>query len=150
MANKKWGKLPRNIIYSEEFQDVLKELPEELIYKAHTFLLSCYCNADDDGCIDITDTENYAKKIFLTPEELRILIVSFCRNGILHSFCLEMDGFYLEVKVYSLCNWELPEYKNSHKKESLEERRKRIAQWSEVTSEGYPPPENYTIKVKFI
>lgn len=143
MENEKWSKLPRNIIYSEEFQAVLKELPEDLIYKAYTFLLSCYCNADDDGVIDIEEFKNYAEKILLSPYELRKLINSFCKNGMLHRFTMDID-------IFALCNWELPVHKNSHKKESLEERRKRIAQWSKETSEVYPGPENYTIKVKFI
>lgn len=142
MANKKWSKLPRNIIYSKEFQDVLKELPEELIYKAYTFLLSCYCNADDDGVIYIEEFKNYAEKILLSPYDLRKLINSFCKNGMLHRFTVDID-------IFALCNWELPVHKNSHKKESIEERRNRISKWAETTCEGYPPQENHTIKVNF-
>ena len=75
MAEQRWRKFPVNTLYNTRIQFVVKRLPKELKHAAFTLLSSCYCNADDDGVVDMTDFEIYADGIFLEPEELRILII---------------------------------------------------------------------------
>lgn len=135
MAEQRWRKFPVNTLYNTRIQFVVKRLPKELKHAAFTLLSSCYCNADDDGVVDMTDFEIYADGIFLEPEELRVLIDKLCGAGILHRFAPDID-------VYALSDWELPEYKNANKRESLNERRQRIAKWSETTTAGYQPLQN--------
>lgn len=135
MAEQRWRKFPVNTLYTTRIQFVVKRLPKELKHAAFTLLASCYCNADDDGVVDMTDFDIYADGIFLMPEELRVLIDKLCGAGILHRFAPDID-------VYAIADWELPEYKNAQKRETLNERRQRIAKWSETTTAGYPPLQN--------
>lgn len=135
MAEQRWRKFPVNTLYTTRIQFVVKRLPKELKHAAFTLLASCYCNADDDGVVDMTDFDIYADGIFLEPEELRVLIDKLCGAGILHRFASDID-------IYALSDWELPEYKNANKRETLNERRQRIAKWSDTTTAGYPPLQN--------
>lgn len=135
MAEQRWRKFPVNSLYNTRIQFIVKRLPKELKHAAFTLLSSCYCNADDDGVVDMTDFEIYADGIFLEPEELRILIDKLCGAGILHRFASDID-------IYAIADWELPEYKNANKRESLNERRQRIAKWSDTPTACYPPLQN--------
>lgn len=135
MAEQRWRKFPVNTLYSTRIQFVVKRLPKELKHAAFTLLASCYCNADDDGVVDMTDFEIYADGIFLEPEELRVLIDKLCGAGILHRFAPDID-------IYAIADWELPEYKNANKRETLNERRQRIAKWSDTPTPCYPPLQN--------
>lgn len=135
MAEQRWRKFPVNTLYNTRIQFVVKRLPKELKHAAFTLLSSCYCNADDDGVVDMTDFEIYADGIFLEPEELRILIDKLCGAGILHRFAPDID-------IYAIADWELPEYKNANKRETLNERRQRIAKWSDTPTPCYPPLQN--------
>lgn len=135
MAEQRWRKFPVNTLYTTRIQFVVKRLPKELKHAAFTLLASCYCNADDDGVVDMTDFDIYADGIFLEPEELRVLIDKLCGAGILHRFAPDID-------IYAIADWELPEYKNANKRETLNERRQRIAKWSDTPTPCYPPLQN--------
>ena len=104
MAEKKWRKIPMNLIYTTQIQVVVKKLPKERQHSAFTFLTSLYCNADDDGVVDMIDFESYANKIFLTSEELRDLVERFVNASILRAYAPDFD-------IYAISDWEALEYK---------------------------------------
>ena len=132
MAEKKWRKIPMNLIYTTQIQVVVKKLPKERQHSAFTFLTSLYCNADDDGVVDMIDFESYANKIFLTSEELRDLVERFVNASILRAYAPDFD-------IYAISDWEALEYKKKSKPESWETRMARISQWTTTPPENYQP-----------
>ena len=131
MAEQRWRKLPINSMYNTRIQYVVKRLPEDRQHSAYALLMSLYCNADDDGVVDMTDFEIYADGIFLSPEALRDLVDRFVKAGILRAYAPDFD-------IYALSDWEAPEYKNAQKRETWNERMQRISQWTTT-----PPPVTY-------
>ncbi len=130
MEEKKWRKIPQNLIYSPRIHFFVNKLPKEKQHTAFTFLTSLYCNADDEGIVDMIDFEIYANEIYLTPEELRTLVDRFVKTGILRAFAIDFD-------IYKIIDWEEPKYETKTK-ESWKERMERISQWTTT------PPENYS------
>ena len=104
MEEKKWSKIPQNLIYSPRIHFVVNKLPKEKQHTAFTFLTSLYCNADEYGIVDITDFEIYANEIYLTPEELRDLVERFVNASILRAYAPDFD-------IYAISDWEALEYK---------------------------------------
>ena len=132
MEEKKWCKIPQNLIYSPRIHFVVNKLPKEKQHTAFTFLTSLYCNADEYGIVDITDFEIYANEIYLTPEELRDLVERFVNASILRAYAPDFD-------IYAISDWEAPEYKKKSKPESWETRMARISQWTTTPPENYQP-----------
>lgn len=135
MEEKKWCKIPQNLIYSPRIHFVVNKLPKEKQHTAFTFLTSLYCNADDEGIVDMSDFEIYANEIYLTPEELRTLVDSFINAGILLAFIIGLD-------VFKIIDWEKPKYE-TNTKESWKERMAKISQWTTT------PPENYSSLIEY-
>ena len=132
MEEKKWCKIPQNLIYSPRIHFVVNKLPKEKQHTAFTFLTSLYCNADEDGIVDIIDFEIYANEIYLTPEELRDLVDIFVKVGILRMFAIDFD-------IYELTDWEYIRENKEQKPESWKTRMERISQWTTTPPEYYQP-----------
>ncbi|MBQ7906271.1 MAG: hypothetical protein IJ361_11035 [Spirochaetaceae bacterium] len=136
MEKSNYAILPKNAIHTKKFQAIINHLSEDLRHKAYTFLISCYCNADFDGVIDLTNFEEYAKQLFMTTAELRLLVNFFIVYGILIDFSKDID-------IYCIFGWKFTRNPNENKSESLEERIKRIAQWSDIPAKDHPDYEKY-------
>lgn len=119
-----WRKMPRDLLTNPKICAIANRVKPDLQQAVFLFYIACYTQANDDGIIDISDTETLADLIRLDNEnDVAELAYLFIRRGF-------FEPITDDLTLLLITDWDNPQQasvKNGHRvPETQDQRRKRI------------------------
>ena len=119
-----WRKTPRDLLTNPKIRTIAQRVRPDLRQAVFAFYAACYMQADDDGLLDVSDTEVFADLLFLENEnDIAELTALFIKRGFFEA--LNEDQTLLYIK-----DWDNPNqahiYNGHRVAETADERRARV------------------------
>lgn len=96
-----WRKFPRDALNNPSLRFIINRMEKENRQAVFTLFLALYCEADDDGFVDISDAEFFADQCLMNVETLTVLLSYFEKRQI-----IEKVGE--DIPIYRIVEWLSP------------------------------------------
>lgn len=94
-----WRKFPRDTITNPALLFIAKKLPKERQHQVFTLFVALYCNADDDGVVDLSDLAVFSYTCIMSEDDLVDLLYRFLDRHIIEE--ISISG----VPAYRIAGW---------------------------------------------
>lgn len=94
-----WRKFPRDTITNPALLFIAKKLPKERQHQVFTLFVALYCNADDDGVVDLSDLAVFSYTCIMSEDDLVDLLYRFLDRHIIEE--ITING----VQAYRIAGW---------------------------------------------
>ena len=94
-----WRKFPRDTIINPALLFIAKKLPKERQHQVFTLFVALYCNADDDGVVDLSDLAVFSYTCIMSEDDLVDLLYRFLDRHIIEE--ITISG----VPAYRIAGW---------------------------------------------
>ena len=135
-----WRKFPRDTLHNPSLLFIINRMKEEHRQAVFTVFLGLYCEADDDGFVDISDGEFFADQCLTDADTLKLILQHFEKRHLIEKVAKD-------VPVYRIVDWLSPYPQGGGGKTAAErqkeyrERKKEEAQTREETPAAPPVGE---------
>lgn len=135
-----WRKFPRDTLHNPSLLFIINRMKAERRQAVFTVFLRLYCEADDDGFVDISDEEFFADQCLTDSETLKLILQHFEKR-------LLIEKVAKDVPIYRIVDWLSPYPQGGGGKSAAErqkeyrERKKEEAQTREETPSVPPVSE---------
>ena len=132
-----WRKFPRDTLHNPSLLFIINRMKEEHRQTVFTVFLGLYCEADDDGFVDISDGEFFADQCLTDADTLNLILQHFEKRHLIEKVAKD-------VPIYRIVDWLSPYPQGGGGKTAAErqkeyrERKKEEAQRHEETP-SVPP-----------
>ena len=132
-----WRKFPRDTLHNPSLLFIINRMKEEHRQAVFTVFLGLYCEADDDGFVDISDGEFFADQCLIDADTLKLILQHFEKRHLIEKVAKD-------VPIYRIVDWLSPYPQSGSGKTAAErqkeyrERKKEEAQRHEETP-SVPP-----------
>ena len=132
-----WRKFPRDTLHNPSLLFIINRMKEEHRQAVFTVFLGLYCEADDDGFVDISDGEFFADQCLTDTDTLKLILQHFEKRHLIEKVAKD-------VPIYRIVDWLSPYPQGGGGKTAAErqkeyrERKKEEAQRHEETP-SVPP-----------
>ena len=132
-----WRKFPRDTLHNPSLLFIINRMKEEHRQAVFTVFLGLYCEADDDGFVDISDEEFFADQCLTDADTLKLILQHFEKRHLIEKVAKD-------VPIYRIVDWLSPYPQGGGGKTAAErqkeyrERKKEEAQRHEETP-SVPP-----------
>ena len=139
-----WRKFPRDTITNPALLFIAKKLPKERQHQVFTLFVALYCNADDDGVVDLSDLAVFSYTCIMSEDDLVDLLYRFLDRHIIEE--ITISG----VPAYRIAGWLDPYPGRMTAAEKQAAYRSRIAEKKQPEKRSFlgskgrqaPPAEN--------
>lgn len=127
-----WRKFPRDTLHNPSLLFIINRMKEEHRQAVFTVFLGLYCEADDDGFVDISDEEFFADQCLIDVDTLKLILQHFEKRHLIEKVAKD-------VPIYLIVDWLSPYPQGGGGKTAAErqkeyrERKKKKAQTHEAT-----------------
>ena len=127
-----WRKFPRDTLHNPSLLFIINRMKEEHRQTVFTVFLGLYCEADDDGFVDISDGEFFADQCLTDADTLKLILQHFEKRHLIEKVAKD-------VPIYRIVDWLSPYPQGGGGKTAAErqkeyrERKKEEAQTHEAT-----------------
>ena len=127
-----WRKFPRDTLHNPSLRFVINRMEKEHCQAVFTVFLALYCEADDDGFVDISDEEFFADQCLIDADTLKLILQHFEKRHLIKKVAKD-------VPIYRIVDWLSPYPQGGGGKTAAErqkeyrERKKEEAQTHEAT-----------------
>lgn len=135
-----WRKFPRDTLHNPSLLFIINRMKEEHRQAVFTVFLALYCEADDDGFVDISDEEFFADQCLTDADTLKLILQHFEKRHLIEKVAKD-------VPIYRIVDWLSPYPQGGGGKTAAErqkeyrERKKEEAQTREETPAAPPVGE---------
>ena len=135
-----WRKFPRDTLHNPSLLFIINRMKEEHRQAVFTVFLGLYCEADDDGFVDISDEEFFADQCLTDADTLNLILQHFEKRHLIEKVAKD-------VPIYRIVDWLSPYPQSGGGKTAAErqreyrERKKEEAQTHEETPAAPPVGE---------
>ena len=135
-----WRKFPRDTLHNPSLLFIINRMKEEHRQAVFTVFLGLYCEADDDGFVDISDEEFFADQCLTDADTLKLILQHFEKRHLIEKVAKD-------VPLYRIVDWLSPYPQGGGGKTAAErqkeyrERKKEEAQTREETPSAPPVGE---------
>ena len=139
-----WRKFPRDTLHNPSLLFIINRMKEEHRQAVFTVFLGLYCEADDDGFVDISDEEFFADQCLTDADTLKLILQHFEKRHLIEKVAKD-------VPIYRIVDWLSPYPQSGGGKTAAErqkeyrERKKAEAQTYEETPSAPPVGEPDTL-----
>lgn len=127
-----WRKFPRDTLHNPSLLFIINRMKEEHRQAVFTVFLGLYCEADDDGFVDISDGEFFADQCLIDADTLKLILQHFEKRHLIEKVAKD-------VPIYLIVDWLSPYPQGGGGKTAAErqkeyrKRKKKKAQTHEAT-----------------
>ena len=127
-----WRKFPRDTLHNPSLLFIINRMKEEHRQAVFTVFLGLYCEADDDGFVDISDEEFFADQCLTGADTLKLILQHFEKRHLIEKVAKD-------IPIYRIVDWLSPYPQGGGGKTAAErqkeyrERKKEEAQTHEAT-----------------
>lgn len=127
-----WRKFPRDTLHNPSLRFVINRMEKEHRQAVFTVFLGLYCEADDDGFVDISDEEFFADQCLTGADTLKLILQHFEKRHLIEKVAKD-------IPIYRIVDWLSPYPQGGGGKTAAErqkeyrERKKEEAQTREAT-----------------
>jgi len=135
-----WRKFPRDTLHNPSLRFVINRMEKEHRQAVFTVFLALYCEADDDGFVDISDGEFFADQCLTDADTLKLILQHFEKRHLIEKVAED-------IPIYRIVDWLSPYPQGGGGKTAAErqkeyrERKKEEAQTHEETPAALPAGE---------
>lgn len=135
-----WRKFPRDTLHNPSLLFIINRMKAEHRQAVFTVFLGLYCEADDDGFVDISDEEFFADQCLTDADTLKLILQHFEKRHLIEKVAKD-------VPIYRIVDWLSPYPQGGGGKTAAErqkeyrERKKEEAQTREETPSAPPVGE---------
>ena len=135
-----WRKFPRDTLHNPSLLFIINRMKEEHRQAVFTVFLGLYCEADDDGFVDISDGEFFADQCLTDTDTLKLILQHFEKRHLIEKVAKD-------VPIYRIVDWLSPYPQGGGGKTAAErqkeyrERKKEEAQTHEEAPSAPPVGE---------
>ena len=135
-----WRKFPRDTLHNPSLLFIINRMKEEHRQAVFTVFLALYCEADDDGFVDISDEEFFADQCLTDADTLKLILQHFEKRHLIEKVAKD-------VPIYRIVDWLSPYPQGGGGKTAAErqkeyrKRKKAEAQTHEETPSAPPAGE---------
>ena len=135
-----WRKFPRDALHNPSLRFVINRMEKEHRQAVFTVFLALYCEADDDGFVDISDGEFFADQCLIEVDILTVILQHFEKRHLIEKVAKD-------VPIYRIVDWLSPYPQGGGGKTAAErqkeyrERKKEEAQTHEEAPSALPVGE---------
>ena len=135
-----WRKFPRDTLHNPSLLFIINRMEKEHRQAVFTVFLGLYCEADDDGFVDISDEEFFADQCLTDADTLNLILQHFEKRHLIEKVAKD-------VPIYRIVDWLSPYPQGGGGKTAAErqkeyrERKKEEAQTHEETPAAPPVGE---------
>lgn len=135
-----WRKFPRDTLHNPSLRFVINRMEKEHRQAVFTVFLGLYCEADDDGFVDISDGEFFADQCLTDTDTLNLILQHFEKRHLIEKVAKD-------VPIYRIVDWLSPYPQGGGGKTAAErqkeyrERKKEEAQTHEEVPSAPPVGE---------
>ena len=135
-----WRKFPRDTLHNPSLLFIINRMKEEHRQTVFTVFLGLYCEADDDGFVDISDEEFLADQCLTDADTLKLILQHFEKRHLIEKVAKD-------VPIYRIVDWLSPYPQSGGGKTAAErqkeyrERKKEEAQTHEEAPSAPPVGE---------
>jgi len=132
-----WRKFPRDTLHNPSLLFIINRMEKEHRQAVFTVFLGLYCEADDDGFVDISDEEFFADQCLIDADTLKLILQHFEKRHLIEKVAKD-------IPIYRIVDWLSPYPQGGGGKTAAErqkeyrERKKEEAQRHEETP-SVPP-----------
>lgn len=127
-----WRKFPRDTLHNPSLRFVINRMEKEHRQAVFTVFLALYCEADDDGFVDISDEEFFADQCLIDADTLKLILQHFEKRHLIEKVAKD-------VPIYRIVDWLSPYPQGvggktaAERQKEYRERKKEEAQTHEAT-----------------
>lgn len=135
-----WRKFPRDTLHNPSLRFVINRMEKEHRQAVFTVFLALYCEADDDGFVDISDGEFFADQCLIEVDILTVILQHFEKRHLIEKVAKD-------VPIYRIVDWLSPYPQGvggktaAERQKEYRERKKEEAQTHEETPSAPPAGE---------
>lgn len=135
-----WRKFPRDTLHNPSLRFVINRMEKEHRQAVFTVFLALYCEADDDGFVDISDEEFFADQCLIDADTLKLILQHFEKRHLIEKVAKD-------VPIYRIVDWLSPYPQGGGGKTAAErqkeyrERKKEETQTHEEAPSALPAGE---------
>ena len=135
-----WRKFPRDTLHNPSLRFVINRMEKEHRQAVFTVFLGLYCEADDDGFVDISDEEFFADQCLIDADTLKLILQHFEKRHLIEKVAKD-------VPIYRIVDWLSPYPQGGGGKTAAErqkeyrERKKEETQTHEEAPSALPAGE---------
>jgi len=135
-----WRKFPRDTLHNPSLLFIINRMEKEHRQAVFTVFLGLYCEADDDGFVDISDEEFFADQCLTDADTLKLILQHFEKRHLIEKVAED-------IPIYRIVDWLSPYPQGGGGKTAAErqkeyrERKKEEAQTHEETPAAPPAGE---------
>ena len=135
-----WRKFPRDTLHNPSLLFIINRMKEEHRQAVFTVFLGLYCEADDDGFVDISDEEFFADQCLTDADTLKLILQHFEKRHLIEKVAKD-------VPIYRIVDWLSPYPQGvggktaAERQKEYRERKKEEAQTHEETPSAPPAGE---------
>ena len=96
-----WRKFPRDTLHNPSLLFIINRMKEEHRQAVFTVFLALYCEADDDGFVDISDEEFFADQCLTDADTLKLILQHFEKRHLIEKVAKD-------VPIYRIVDWLSP------------------------------------------
>ena len=96
-----WRKFPRDTLHNPSLLFIINRMKEEHRQAVFTVFLGLYCEADDDGFVDISDEEFFADQCLTDAGTLKLILQHFEKRHLIEKVAKD-------VPIYRIVDWLSP------------------------------------------
>ena len=96
-----WRKFPRDALHNPSLRFVINRMEKEHRQAVFTVFLALYCEADDDGFVDISDEEFFADQCLIDADTLKLILQHFEKRHLIEKVAKD-------VPIYRIVDWLSP------------------------------------------
>ena len=96
-----WRKFPRDTLHNPSLRFVINRMEKEHRQAVFTVFLALYCEADDDGFVDISDGEFFADQCLIEIDILTVILQHFEKRHLIEKVAKD-------VPIYRIIDWLSP------------------------------------------
>lgn len=96
-----WRKFPRDTLHNPSLLFIINRMKEEHRQTVFTVFLGLYCEADDDGFVDISDGEFFADQCLTDADTLNLILQHFEKRHLIEKVAKD-------VPIYRIVDWLSP------------------------------------------
>lgn len=132
-----WRKFPRDTLHNPSLLFIINRMEKEHRQAVFTVFLGLYCEADDDGFVDISDEEFFADQCLTDADTLKLILQHFEKRHLIEKVAKD-------VPIYRIVDWLSPYPQGGGGKTAAErqkeyrERKKEEAQTHEEAPSAPP------------
>ena len=96
-----WRKFPRDTLHNPSLLFIINRMEKEHRQAVFTVFLGLYCEADDDGFVDISDEEFFADQCLTDADTLKLILQHFEKRHLIEKVAKD-------VPIYRIVDWLSP------------------------------------------